>query len=53
VIHLHGPTRPPTWLPDLRLDATFRNHNSVPLFGDDLHGVEFPSLHEDGPPSQI
>lgn len=43
-VHLHGPEKPPTWLADLQLDATFRYHNSVPLFGGDLVGVELPGL---------
>lgn len=45
-IHLHGPTKPASWLWDLKLDATFVVHNSAVLFGDDLQDVTFPDLAE-------
>ncbi|MEI9850774.1 MAG: type IV toxin-antitoxin system AbiEi family antitoxin domain-containing protein [Sphingomonas sp.] len=34
-VHLYGPTHPPTWLPGLPLDVTFRWHNSQRLFPED------------------
>lgn len=43
-IHLHGPSAPPTWTKTLTLEEPFIYHNSVPLLGDDLLGVQFPGL---------
>ena len=47
-VHLHGPTKPPSWLAALPLKEHFVYRNSAPLFGDDdLDEVAFPPLVPD------
>lgn len=41
-IHLYGPTRPPTWLHDVPLDATFAWRNSLRLFPADADAPSLP-----------
>ena len=43
-VYLHGPTKPPNWLAALPLKEEFVYRNSTPLFGSDLHEVDFPPL---------
>lgn len=43
-VHLHGPTKPPSWLAALPLKQQFVYRNSTPLFGRDLDEVDFPPL---------
>lgn len=43
-VYLHGPTKPPNWLAALPLKEEFVYRNSAPLFGSDLHEVDFPPL---------
>lgn len=50
-IHLHGPTRPPSWLTTLPLKERFVYRNSTPLFGADLEDISFPDLAPDRAPA--
>ena len=42
-LHLYGPKRPPTWLPNLPLDVAFHWHNSSRLFPNDTATPQPPS----------
>ncbi|MCH8491549.1 MAG: type IV toxin-antitoxin system AbiEi family antitoxin [Oceanicaulis sp.] len=50
-IHLHGPTKPPTWLAALPIKERFVYRNSAPLLGNDLDQVAFPALVQGHPSS--